>query len=782
MKSKLLSKKKNQKPAFTFDKRAGKPALSAAALLVASAFAMPAFAGDVNWLGTTSTEWFTTTNWDTGALPTASDNVHIDNGASPYAALIDEFNTATANTIYVGDAATGVLGITGTTVTLTTTSMVLGNAATGNGTFVTDVASIWNNSGDVYVGKAGTGTLQIADESVVTIGGTLYIANDAGSTGNVIIGAALGDTALEEGSLTAGAVVFGAGTGTLTFNHTSAGYEFDTPISGNGTIYIAGGVTLFGGDDSGFTGTTSIVGGELYLNDNTLGGTVNVGDTVDVDGTPTTYTGTLTGYGTLTGAVNVSSGSVLSPTAGYTLTVDNDVTFASGAIYQAQVGASSAGSLHATGTVGVTGATLMVVGSGNADDYAYTSTYNIITADGGVSGTFASVTNNNLSFLDAVLAYDANDVTITLTRNGTWLVAAAQTPNQQRVASAVETLGVGNTVYDALITASGPDARTAYDSLSGEIHASARSVMIDGTRVVRDTLMERMSDAAAEDAVVDDSVIWMKGYGDRGNIASSSGAGSTGVYHSGGGALLGIDHPLGADGARIGAAAGYGYTSFGASARASTANDNSYRAALYGGLPFRGWNIRLGSDYAIHQLDTSRTATLPGINDHLSANYNAHTWQTFGEAGYPLELGEETTLEPYLGVSHIAVTTDDVTEHGGVTALGVQGSGYATNYASLGLHLTTPWYLYDTPIETHTTMAWQHGVFAKSAPTVTAFFESDPSASFTTTGALGKLNTLKLEFGGDIKFSERSLLRLDGLLQLGGMHDYGVQALYVFKL
>ena len=75
----------------------------------------------------------------------------------------------------------------------------------------------------------------------------VVIAANAGSIGTLNIGAAAGNPAAAPGTLTAPSVAFGAGTGTINFNHTSADYVFAPAISGNGTVNVLAGTTTLTG-------------------------------------------------------------------------------------------------------------------------------------------------------------------------------------------------------------------------------------------------------------------------------------------------------------------------------------------------------------------------------------------------------------------------------------------------------------------------------------------------------------------------------------------------------
>ena len=132
------------------------------------------------------------------------------------------------------------------------------------------------------------------------------IAANAGSTGTLNIGAGAGDPAAAPGTLTAPSIAFGAGTGTINFNHTSADYVFAPAISGGGTVNVLAGTTILTADNS-YTGARTVSGGTLAVGDFTHpsaalsgGGPITVGSG-----------GTLGGYGSVTGPV--SNSGVIAP-------------------------------------------------------------------------------------------------------------------------------------------------------------------------------------------------------------------------------------------------------------------------------------------------------------------------------------------------------------------------------------------------------------------------------------------------------------------------------------
>ena len=210
--------------------------------------------------------------------------------------------------LYAGFGGEGTVDITNGGVVSNTVGRIGANS-TGSVGWVTvsGAGSEWINSDSLYVGYSGNGMLTIHDGGRVSAT-SLTIAS--GVSGVVNIGGAVGEAAAGVGTLDAPTVTFGAGNGTLNFNHlnTSGGYVFAAAMSGAGTINHLAGVTALSGASGGFSGATDVSGGTLLVN-GTLGGTVAVDDGAFLGGT-----------GTL-GAVSIADGGTLLGQQGETLTM-----------------------------------------------------------------------------------------------------------------------------------------------------------------------------------------------------------------------------------------------------------------------------------------------------------------------------------------------------------------------------------------------------------------------------------------------------------------------------
>jgi outer membrane autotransporter protein len=230
--------------------------------------------------------------------------------------------TGTSGGLNIGSFGTGTLMIAngGTVINFNPALPTnIGNGAGSQGTVtVTGAGSTWINNAGVNIGNfsSSRGTLTIADGGVVT--GPIVIANNTGSIGTLNIGAAAGDPAAAPGTLTATSVAFGAGTGTINFNHTSADYVFAPAISGNGTVNVFAGTTTLTAANS-YSGATNVIGGTFQAGaSNTFSPnsavTIASGGTLDLNGFNQTVP-SVTNAGLVNMGTGTAPGTVLTTTS-----------------------------------------------------------------------------------------------------------------------------------------------------------------------------------------------------------------------------------------------------------------------------------------------------------------------------------------------------------------------------------------------------------------------------------------------------------------------------------
>ena len=228
------------------------------------------------------------------------------------------WNNGPGGGLNIGSFGTGTLTITSGGMVIDTTPIVtnIGNFAGSQGIArVAGVGSLWSDTAGFDIGNSGTGTLTIAEGGIVN--GPVVIAKNIGAIGTLNIGASPGNPAAAPGTLTTPSVTFGAGTGTINFNHTSANYVFAPAITGNGTVNVFAGSTTLTGANT-YSGATNVNAGTLQagaLNTFSPNSPVTVasGGTLDLNGFSQTVP-TLTNVGLVNMGTGTIAGTVLTTT------------------------------------------------------------------------------------------------------------------------------------------------------------------------------------------------------------------------------------------------------------------------------------------------------------------------------------------------------------------------------------------------------------------------------------------------------------------------------------
>lgn len=483
-------------------------------------------------------------------------------------------------------------------------------------------------------------------------------------------------------------------------------------ISGTGSLVKAGaGFLEFTGSSVDFTGTTTVSSGTLAVN-GTLGGALDVQSGARLQGNGTV------------GATTLRSGATVAPGNSIgTLNMTGDVRFEKGAAYAVEVDPEGTRSdlIHASGAAHLGGGAVIHLGENGF--YKPFWRYRILTADGGVSGRFDIVTSRFL-FLDPTLAYDAGGVDLTLVRNDIPFTAVAQTRNQFQTSLGLEGLSYTNPLWQRFTQLRDAEvARQAYDSLSGEIHASAKTVQFESSGVLREAVGDRIratfagigapqiatlayaSSQSAVSAVPEVGfATWARGSGSWGRTEGDGNAAS--LKRSTGGIVAGIDAGLG-ENARLGILAGYSRSTFSVPGRASSGEADGYHVGLYGGARFNSFRLSGGLSYTGHDISTTRLVAFPGFAERLTASYGARTLQAFGEAAYRFDLSR-SAFEPFANIAHVDLRTDAIREQGGVAALLARPETNAVTFATLGLRAEMRFDLAGTAATLNGTLGWRH--------------------------------------------------------------------------
>lgn len=584
------------------------------------------------------------------------------------------------------------LGLAGNGMKVANRIVVAGDptidVADGSDNTLTGAIIDGTSAGDIV--KTGNGTLRLTAANTYT-GGTLV------SAGTLIVG----DGAT--GGSIVGNVKVGTD-GTLAFDR-SDDVTFAGSISGAGTVQKLGTNTLtLTGDSSAFTGTTSVAGGVLNLA-GSLGGALALSQGA-----------VLTGTGSL-GGVTVASDTTVTPggdNAIGTFNVNGNLAFAAGSAYVVNTAADgSSDTVNVTGTATLGGAAVRSLqGTGT---YKANTRYTILTANGGVNGTFGSL-SSNLAFLTPTLSYDASHVYLDLLRNDTSFASLAQNANQVAVANAVQSQGDGKPVYDAVVALASPDVPQALNQLAGESLASARTALVDDAREVRDTVQRHVLTAGGDGA-------WASAWGHWGD--RDGGDGVDRLRTNGGGVLFGADRNLG--GFTLGATVGTGDVT------ARSGNDSvqghSRVAGLYMAAETGAWQWQAGAMYGWNRLDSHRTVAVDGLAGRASARYDANVAQAYIDAGYKFTFAQGS-LTPFVDVARVQVDQDAIHERNSDAALDVRSQNDGVTLGTAGLRGSLQ---VGDGISAHATLAYQQA-WGDVRPTSTQRFVTGGD-SFTVVGA-----------------------------------------------
>lgn len=602
------------------------------------------------------------------------------------------------------------------------------------------------------------------------------------------------DWAVAEGGLTTEAARFSGdvvalGTDAqLTF--TDAGDAvYDGKISGNGNFSIDGaGTVLLTGDSLGFAGRTAIRAGALRVGD--AEGNGSLGGSLDVQAGAT-----LSGSGTVgSGAgsqIAIASGGTLAPGNSIgTLTIDGDLTFEPGSRFQVEVNPQGTDSdqVAVTGNATLQGGSVAHVGANG--NYDLRSTYTILTAGGALSGVFDEV-SSDFAFLTPDLTYDygAGTVDLELSRNQREFASAALTRNQTATAKGIESIGLtaGHAVYDAIAQLPGDTRliRSSFDALSGEIHASAKTALIEDGRFIRNAANDRVRAAFAApgaskapvsaygggsvSATHGGPVVWSQAFGSWGKTDGDGNVAS--LERNTGGMLIGADRLVGDW--RVGVLAGYSHSDFKARERASSGKSDNYHLGVYGGTRWNALGLRTGLAHTWHDIDTRRSVAVPDLNGSPGARYNAGTFQAFGELGYGINAGA-VRLEPFANLAHVRLHTDSYSENGDATALAARSQNTEVTFATLGLRAEHTLSAGAKEAAVRGMVGWRHA-FGDTTPAATHGFSA--GEAFTVAGVPIAKDSAVLEAGVDVSLTPSATFGFSYAGQLAGSaRNHGVRA------
>ncbi len=502
--------------------------------------------------------------------------------------------------------------------------------------------------------------------------------------------------------------------------------------------------TIAGSGD--FSGATTVSEGALVVNGSLAGSAVTVASGARLGGSGTV------------GATTVASGGRITPGNSIgTLTVNGAYVQNAGSVYEVEVdpttGTSDRIDVKGTATL-ANGASVSVINY-TGGTFVAGQRYTILTSTG-LTGSYGGDLTLS-AFLSLRNSSDATNAYLTVVQTAT-AGNVGGTGNEQAVGNAVDSLPSGNAVQTGVYNQPTVEAaRGALGQLAGEVHATARTVLVDESWLLRSAVNDRLRSAfgavgAAPMATLsygftadlapavkgpmpkppsaERFAVWGQGYGSWGRTRSDGNAAS--LSRSTGGLLVGADAAV-FDNLRLGVVAGFSHSKFDVNGRLSSGESDNYHLGLYGGGQFGALNLRTGLSYTWHDLSTRRSIVAAGLGDTLRADYDAGTLQLFGEAGYRIDLGQtalgQVALEPYAGLAYVLLRSDRFSERGtGAAALAGTSDDTSLGYTTLGLRAATTTRLSGMDLTLRGGLGWRHAFGDVDPKTTLAFAGSNPFA------------------------------------------------------
>lgn len=645
------------------------------------------------------------------------------------------------------------------------TTIAAGTLQIGDGGTTGMLGGSIANNGEIGFNRADT----------VTFGGTIAGGGrlrQAGTGTTILAGSNSysGGTVIDRGTLVGSAASFGSGAivnnGNLVLDQGQDAI-FANAVDGSGSFVKQGAGALNYTGSGGLSGPTVVAQGLLAVNGALPNSAVTVaGGAV------------LGGAGTV-GATRVSGGGSIAPGNSIgTLQVNGAYVQEPGSTYRVEVdpGSNASDLILVEGPATIAPGAILAVSKNPPGEYRPDAAYTVLTASGGVSGSYDLTGDLAVSpYLALAQQLDANNVYLRVVRTAD-PSDAAQTPNQQETAAGADSLPDSSAVGSALLnTQTAAATRGALDQLSGEILASARSALVAGSQRLRDAALARLGglscSPAAEEAAQPDRrpsafcppdperpALWAQAIGRRGRFSSDGNA--AGMKDSTAGILLGVDAPV--RDWRVGLFGGYSRTDFDIDDRAASGDADSYHLGLHAGTRWEGPGLalRLGTSHSWHRVATDRSVSVGTLANGLHAGFDARTSQAFAELGRRFELGR-IAVEPFAGLAHVRLETDGFSESGGGAALTAQSDSMDTSFSTLGIRAATGIARGSVDLRLHGMAGWRHA-FGDTVPRSSVSFAG--GSGFTIAGTPIARDAALVEAGLDMAVSRdvRAGIAYDG--------------------
>jgi autotransporter-associated beta strand protein/T5SS/PEP-CTERM-associated repeat protein len=665
----------------------------------------------------------------------------------------------------------------------------------GGGTFDTN-----GNNATLAGAIGGAGGLTKVGVGTMTLSGTgTYIGNTTVNAGTLQAGAAnvfapasayaiangatldLASFNQAIGSL-AGAGAVTLGTATLTTGNDNTSTTFSGGISGTGGVTKIGTGTLLLTGTSNYTGATTVNAGTLSVNGSIASSalTVNAGGTIGGNG--------------IIGNTTINNGGTLSPGNSIgTLTVQGNLVMTAAAAYIVEVSPTNADRTNVTGTASLGGTVQAVFGPG-----AYLArTYTILSATGGSTGTFGSLTTSGLpAGFKASLSYTATDTILNLIANLAVLPndigTGGLSVNQRNVANTLDNFfNTGGTLppgFLPIFGLTGSNLGNALSQLSGEAATGGQQVafqignqflgmmldpFVDGRNGAAGLGGPAIAFAPEREAVPNEVALayaavlkappvqaasfeqrwsaWGGGYGGSNRTSGDPAVvGSHDLSARTAGFAGGLDYRV-TPNTVVGVALAGGGTNWSLANGLGGGKSDAFQVGVYGVTRSGPAYLAAAFAFTNHWMSTDRFAF---AGDHLTASFNAQSLGARVESGYRFAT-MFGGIAPYAAIQAQSFRTPTYREtdvNGGGFALGYNGRTATDTRSELGARFDRLLALNpNAALALRARLAWAHDWV--SDPTLGAVFQALPGASFIVNGAASAKNSALASAGTELRLA-----------------------------
>ncbi len=560
-----------------------------------------------------------------------------------------------------------------------------------------------------------TGKLTGAGGLTATGGGTLYVANhDNSYQGETFVSGK--DTTL--------AVASGYGQASDSNNSSSSGImvEDGARLTGNTT------------DNGAAAVTTVAAGGTVEANWNQSSGTLNIGAAGHQGTALLMYSAgghhgmpayqSVLSVGASSTPVSSNSYITLNNVQGYSRqngTIDTTGRSLTGSYRQL-----NSGLIHVNGDAQLNSATLNVVKNDNGRIYAGDG-YRILTATGTVSADRDNALTGNLPdglFVSPYLAFENQAVDVVYARNNVSFSSVAGNQNEREVGHALDGMASGSSVVQAMTgVSSAGEARRALGNLSGDIHASARTALIQDSYLLEQAVLDRLVEAGCDgdgkmsaqghynfytrrkesQCHSDHTIMWGQAYGSLGH--NGGGGNASLLHHQTAGFVMGVDTPVD-DRWRVGGMIAYGHSMFNANGTSnSSGNSNNISLGSYAGSHWGRFNLRLGAFYTWNLMNMRRHVQVADFGGRQTSNYRNGTARAFTELSYKFDF-DKFQFEPFFEGSYVNQYAGRFQEHG-VAALYGQSKDRSVGFTSFGFRVARSFQIGEMWLRAHAMGAYR---------------------------------------------------------------------------